>query len=69
MDICEYVEKVYGVKLHEYQKRLLLKMKDLKSEDIKIVYGRRGPHAVAVNKDGLKSKVFIVDELNRIKEE
>ena len=41
MNIDEYTEKVYGVKLYEWQKELLKKLKDLPSNS-KIIMGRYG---------------------------
>lgn len=69
MDIVEYTEKVYGVRLMEYQKRLIRKMAELKAEDVRVVYGRRGSAAVVVpkpeDKNGLKCRVMFVDDISK----
>lgn len=49
MDICEFAEKVYGVKLLEYQKQLLKQFADLPKGST-IVMGRKGP--ILLDKDG-----------------
>ncbi len=49
IDICEFVEKVYGIELLPYQKKMLKSFTDL-PEGSTIVMGRKGP--VFLDKDG-----------------
>lgn len=49
MDIVEFVEKVYCIKLFEYQKELIRRISDL-PEGSQIVMGRKGP--ILLDKDG-----------------
>lgn len=48
-DIVEFVEKVYGIKLLEYQKELIRSIARL-PEGSRIVMGRKGP--ILLDKDG-----------------
>lgn len=59
MDICEFAEKVYGVKLLEYHKQLLKQFADL-PEGSTIVMGRKG--LILLDKDG---RVISREELTK----
>lgn len=49
MDVLEYVEKIYGIELLEYQKQQL-KLLETLPEGSRIVMGRKGP--IVLDKDG-----------------
>ena len=49
MDIIEFIEKVYGIELWDYQKETIKAVADL-PEGSTIVMGRNGP--VILDKDG-----------------
>lgn len=51
LSFYEFVEKVYGVKLMAYQRKILKLMNDL-PKDSYIVMGRKGP--IILNSDGKK---------------
>lgn len=63
MDIIEFIEKVYGIELWDYQKETIKAVADLPKGST-IVMGRNGP--VILDKDGKrirpKRKEDLVDE-------
>lgn len=70
MDIVEFVEKVCGVQLLEYQKQLVKKLASIPKDERRFMYGRRGFIYVLPKQDnkpipyqqGLRAKICIVDE-------
>ena len=75
MDIVDFVEKVCGVELLEYQKRLLIEMQKM-PRNVKIINGRKGYYIIMPGDEccrtkpqlpqptcrGSKATILLVDE-------
>lgn len=70
MDPVEFIEKVLGVQLLEYQKQLVKKLASIPKDERRFIYGRRGfiyvipktENKPVTYQRGLRAKVHIIDD-------
>ena len=78
MDVIEYVEKILGIRLFEYQKQLIKELSNMPRGGLQYMYGRRGFIYVVPRDEttkplqnyqrGLRARMHIVDDFRGWKE-